>query len=593
MTNFTKINIPIFGSTVANKKENSENLHANKRSITTNDKEGDLLIKYLNVLGAQNISNVKKVSETNKPIQFTWKNNLKKLFNENKAIIWAFNPRALGAKDNDGDELMTCVDEIGNFYNGVDKLDKLKSMGINTLHVLPPHPTGKKGALSHLGSLYSTADFLDIDPLLGGKPAFKHFIDEAHKRDIHVMVDLPSCASVDLFEARPDLMAFEQNGLAKTPKGWNDIRMFNPWADETKRILNPNLLQLHKDYVDMCIELGVDGIRADVARAKPTEFWDVLIPYSHEKDPNFGWLAETYTYEDASPQTNMPYDRPMDSLRAGFDLIYGQWHIYHEFPNAKTVHNYVTEMLEMSNQLPKGKSLIGSFATHDDVSPMFNGGQDYCMQTSVLQAFLPMICPYFLDGFEVGDWYIYPYTQKAMYATLSTTDNSPDMFVHPGKMDIFNLTRPAKGDHPEIGEHLAKVMKVREQHIDTITHGSYIPLNVKENTRDQIHAFVRHLNGKTLLVVSNKDVNLRQEGFVEVPGLSCQQKIVDLLPSYGEKSRIQAAEGGLKVDLGKARAHVFEINTPNIEISGLDVYRQNIGGSTESINRHHGNQARK
>ena len=68
----------------------------------------------------------------------------------------------------------------------------------------------------------------------------------------------------------------------------------------------------------------MDGVRADVSRAKPTEFWDIIIPYSRQKDPEFGWLAETYTYEDASPQLNMEKDRPEDALRAGFDSYYGQ-----------------------------------------------------------------------------------------------------------------------------------------------------------------------------------------------------------------------------------------------------------------------------
>lgn len=51
----------------------------------------------------------------------------------------------------------------------------------------------------------------------------------------------------------------------------------------------------------MCIELGIDGIRADVGRAKPPQFWDIITSYARSKDPEFGFLAECYTYEDASP----------------------------------------------------------------------------------------------------------------------------------------------------------------------------------------------------------------------------------------------------------------------------------------------------
>ena len=40
-------------------------------------------------------------------------------------------------------------------------------------------------------------------------------------------------------ESEPELMAFGRNGEDKTPQGWADIRMFEPWDDTTKRTLNP------------------------------------------------------------------------------------------------------------------------------------------------------------------------------------------------------------------------------------------------------------------------------------------------------------------------------------------------------------------
>ena len=59
----------------------------------------------------------------------------------------------------------------------------------------------------------------------------------------------------------------------------------------------------------------------------------------------------------------------------------------------------------MSYRIERGKSLIGSFATHDDISPMNHGGEVYCNLTSGLQATIPMLNPYFVDGFQSGDTY--------------------------------------------------------------------------------------------------------------------------------------------------------------------------------------------
>lgn len=555
--------------------------------ITTPDVQtvsnSGLLTNYLNNLAMINTPVVKKPEKvtTNKEVApIDYHNNLRTMFRNNEAKILAIIPRTFNAKDTNGNEYIDGNEEHGTFLNAIERLDEVKADGFNTLHVLPINPPGKMKAMGTAGSVYSPKDILAIDPNLidpkdprSDKEQFKAFIDECHKRNIKVMIDLPSCASYDMFLEHPEWMAIESDGLAKTPQGWNDIRMFQPWEDEGKRTLNPKLLELHKQFVDMCIDLGVDGIRADVGRAKPVEFWDVLIPYSHMRDPQFGWLAETYTYEDASPQANMPYDRPQDSLRAGFDSIYGQYHIFNEWPNAKTFMDYVKEQLDMSYSLPKGKSIIGSFATHDDISPMFHGGGDYCNLTMGLQATLPMVNPYIVDGYQSGDNYSYSYENQ--YNPVTQTDNH-EMTVHRGRLDIFNLSRKPGGKEPEIGQFMREAFAMRDKYLDVITKGTFIQLNKSGDKNDQIIAYARHLNGKTLLVVANKNVNRSVAAKIKVPTLKANQELKNLLPTYGKESLLQARDNELRVELGPARVHVFEINTPNIENYCDKIYKQNI-----------------
>ena len=317
----------------------------------------NLLERYLNNQAVSATASVTPASN----IKTAYKNNLRSKFKNNDATIMGIIIRNFGAEDKTGNQLLRKGDIRGNFNNAVNRLDELKNLGINTLHVLPVNPPGKQNAFGTAGSLYAPADFLKIDPALDDpndskdvKEEFRHFIDECHKRGISVMLDLPSCASFDLYNERPELMAHEKDGTPKTPGGWNDIRMFNPWKDETKRELNQDLLKMHYDFVDMCIDLGVDGIRSDVARTNPTEFWDNIITYSRKRDPEFAWLAESYTYEDASSQPNMNYDRPQDSLNAGFDSYYGQYHIFHEWLKAKDLTDYVRENIDMSQELEPG-----------------------------------------------------------------------------------------------------------------------------------------------------------------------------------------------------------------------------------------------
>ena len=438
------------------------------------------------------------------------------------------------------------------------------------------------------GSLYSPLKFIEddgqlaIDPDLVDKndprspqEQMKAFINECHKRDIKVMLDLPSCASVDLYNAHPELMAIDKNGEAKTPEGWQDIRMFEPWADESKRTLNKALLDMHLKYVDSCIDLGIDGIRSDVARAKPTEFWDILINHARQKDPEFAMLGEAYTYECASPQKNMPYDRPEDSLRCGFDAIYGQHHIFHELKNATEAKNYITEMLDMSDRLPKGKTLIGSFMTHDDETLMNHGGPDFCNLISVVQSTIPMCNPYVLDGFQSGDWYNYSYAKKDSDETV--TDNH-ELEVHPYKMDIFNLSRKPGGKNPEIGKVMTSAFNMRKEYNDILTKGDFIDLKKKDDKNDQVWAYARHYKGKTLLVVANMNKNRNSSAVINVPTLKKTQELTNLVDNYGQPSKFQVADNELRLDLGPSRAHVFEIDTPDIEkyCMGGQIHRQNL-----------------
>lgn len=571
-----------------------------------------MLLKVL-MANNQSIPTAKPVSqvgltEASKRV-YGYKNDLRDMLTHNRANILAVIPRIMNAQDKDGNELIQGDEQAGNFVNAIERLNEIKDLGFNTLHVLPIHPTGKTHAMGTAGSLYAPADFLLVDPELvdenppqearekiaqlyeqkTGKKlvkmdkndpevAFaqcKYFIDECHKRGIRVMLDLPSCASVDYAKKHPEMMAIGADGKEKVPQGWQDIRMLKPFENEQTRELNKDVLDLHKKYVDMCVDLGMDGIRADVGRAKPVEFWNVIINYSRVKDPQFAWLAETYTHEDASPQLNMPYDRPQELLEVGFDSYYGQYHIYSDWLEANDLYSYVKENIDMNNKIGEPKSLIGSFATHDDRSPMLYGGAPWVMFTTTLQSMLPQVNPYMTDGVQTGDYYIFPYDHALVKETQ--TDNH-ECTVHTGRMDIFNKSRKPGGQSPEISNVVRAAFALRNNEYnkvmgnnllqmkdaqDVITKGSFIIL---PTNNPQIIAFARHKDGKTLLFVGNRNVNFKVGGTIQIPGLKPDQTFKNLMPAYGEECKFQNnKDGSITVELGTSRACVFEIDTPNIQ----------------------------
>lgn len=546
----------------------------------TKNIDSEVSAKYLQNLALMNAASVKKV-DLNATKTEPYQNNLRNMIQNNESVMMAIVPRTFTAEDLNGDDKVTLStgEKNGTLLSAISRLDELKNDGINTIHILPIHPTGKKNAMGTAGSLYSPAKYvtedghLAIDPMIIDQndprtpdEQFKALIDECHKRNIKVMLDLPSCASVDMFEAEPELMAYGRNGEDKTPQGWADIRMFEPWADEAQRTLNPKLLEMHKQYVDACIDLGLDGIRADVARAKPPEFWDELIRYSHEKDPQFAWLAESYTYECASPMVNMPYDRPEDLLKAGFDEYYGQYHIFHDWRNASEFDDYVKFNLDLSHKLPAGKSVIGSFLTHDDSSSMIHGGENFCKLTTVLQSTIPMCNPYFIDGFQTGDYYDYKYRNTE---NIESYNGNTLMNEHRYRLALFNLSRKPGGDCPDIERVMRGTLKMRSENLDVLAdkNSSFIELDKREDKNDQIIAYARHnnKNGRTILVVANKNPNRNVTGIVEIPGLKETQKLKNMVPEYGDTSEFQVDEEELRVNLAPCDAYVFEIDTPNIE----------------------------
>ena len=70
----------------------------------------------------------------------------------------------------------------GDLYGVAEKLDYLKDLGITALYLNPIFAS----ASNHR---YHAFDYYAVDPLLGGNEAFRFLLDEAHKKDIRIVLD--------------------------------------------------------------------------------------------------------------------------------------------------------------------------------------------------------------------------------------------------------------------------------------------------------------------------------------------------------------------------------------------------------------------
>ena len=436
-------------------------------------------------------------------IAAAWTNDLRSLFIDNKSIIYALNIRSFGAIDLNGDDIIETEagDTSGSFINAIPRLKELTKLGINTIYLLPVTKTGKLKAMGTAGSLYALDSFDKINPQLDDRtnPASveqeaKMFIDEAHRLGLRVIVDIPSCGSYDMSLERPDLFIKDKNGNAVVPADWTDVRLFKVYEENGK--LNRTLVESYKVMIKMLQDLGVDGVRADVAAIKPYEFWKEIIDYARMKDQQFLFIAE------ACPAWTNPikqwgdYTSVQKLLEAGFDGYYGDWAGFSDFTKAKDISKRLKSDIKISKHFNNQKTTMSSFATHDQQSVIVRGGIPLWEMITWLNITLP-VNAYFLDGYVTGDSYIYRYENKK--AQRSTTDDDY-YFVHRGKFDIFNFSRRPEGDYKELKDKFVKAMKFKYWAKDILINGKFVELSTNNQS---VYAYGRKNGDDAVIVIIN------------------------------------------------------------------------------------------
>jgi len=460
-----------------------------------------------------------------KNVQGVWHNDLKTLFGRNSAIVYTINIRTFSAKDTNGNEIIDEDEEGGNFINAIDGLDNLAKCGINTIHVLPVTPVGKLKAFGTAGSLYAMSSFTEINPQLVSKESSlsgieqaKRFVRECHKRNIRVIIDLPSCGSYDLFVEHPEYFMKDNNNNPIVPLDWTDVRLFNCGIENKP---NDDMLALHKKFIDMVISLNADGIRADVAGLKPISFWKELIQYARQKDPEFLFLAESSrSWKD--PVSPEAISTPSEKLfEAGFDSYLGSYFNLKNWKTSKEFISNVQEDLKLFSKYKDKKSVIGSFSTHDEVSPILIHGAKFSKMIIWLNTTLPLNS-YYVDGFATGDSYNYIWANKP--AESSQTDDEY-YFTHNGKIDLFNFSRKPGGKDYSIYDEFVLANKFKQYYESALSNAKFVPL---KTSNPSVFAYARVMNNASVIVFGNLDFNNEKQVTVKVPKFKTNKKIVNL-----------------------------------------------------------------
>lgn len=195
--------------------------------------------------------------------------------------IW---PRSFADGNNDG---------IGDLQGVLEKLDYIKSIGVDAIWFSPlyPSPNADYG--------YDTADYCDIHPEYGDLTLFKQVLDGAHERGIKIIMDLVVNHTSDQHEwfkrsqEEPDSQYhdyyFWRKGKGATPErpegkkppnNWLSVFEGKAWEYNEKlkeyylhvfakgqpdlNMSNPKVREEVKNIMRFWLDLGVDGFREDV-----------------------------------------------------------------------------------------------------------------------------------------------------------------------------------------------------------------------------------------------------------------------------------------------------------------------------------------
>jgi neopullulanase len=191
----------------------------------------------------------------------------------------------------------------GDLIGVVERLDHLTSLGINTIYFTPIF----QSASNHR---YHTHDYEKVDPMLGGTPALRRLLDEAHARGFHIILDgVFNHASRGFFQFNDIL----ENGADSAYLDWFTVQGFPLNAYDTNKppaykawwglpalpkfnTDTPAVREFLLGVAQHWVEFGIDGWRLDVPNEiNDDSFWQEFRRRVRKANPHAYIVGEVWT----------------------------------------------------------------------------------------------------------------------------------------------------------------------------------------------------------------------------------------------------------------------------------------------------------
>ena len=172
----------------------------------------------------------------------------------------------------------------GDLYGIIEKLDYIKSLGVNCLYLSPVFE-------AYSNHKYDTADYMSIDSMFGSEEAFDLLVNEAKKREMHIILDgvfnhtgsdsiyfnkegrYDSCGAYQS-EKSPYYEWYNFRSYPNDYECWWDVKILPRVKSDTESYRN--FILGDGGVIEKWMKKGIDGFRLDVADELSDEFLKIL-----------------------------------------------------------------------------------------------------------------------------------------------------------------------------------------------------------------------------------------------------------------------------------------------------------------------------
>jgi cyclomaltodextrinase len=403
----------------------------------------------------------------------------------------------------------------GNLWGVMEKLDYLQDLGINAVYFTPIF----QSASNHR---YHTHDYYTVDPMLGGNVAFEVFLEEAHQRNIKVVLDGvfnhasrgffffhdilengPYSPWLDWFKITDWPLSAYDGSKPANYVGWADNRALPVFNHD-----NPQVREYIMQIAEYWLHEGIDGWRLDVPFEIETPgFWQEFRDRVKAVNPEAYIVGEVW-FDSRQWLDGTQFDGVMNYLFAGPTIAftardrvimeYVEKPHYYPYP-ALSAQEYAVKMQKLLTLYPWEiqQTQLNLLSSHDTARLLTIADED---KTSVELATLLLLtfpgAPSIYYGDEVG-----------LPGALDPDSRRSFPLEENWDLDLLKWHK--------------QLIALRHRY-PALRRGKYRVLHAQEH----IYVFARILEGEEIIVAVNTNTASAKDSFSVTKLTSQPQKIV-------------------------------------------------------------------